>query len=67
MAWTSKNEVTIGQQQKIGFQIAGTQKPPETRAQLSFGLLRSEIYRTLVTFNLARQTALTVRTQASPA
>jgi hypothetical protein len=48
MAWTSKNEVTIGQQQKIGFQIAGIQKPPETRAQLSFGLLRSEIYRTLV-------------------
>jgi hypothetical protein len=48
MAGTSKNEVTIGQQSKIGFQIAGIQKPLETPTQLSFGLLRSEIYRTLM-------------------
>jgi hypothetical protein len=50
MAGTSKNEVTIGQQSIIGFQIAGIQKSLETRAQLSFALLRSEIYRTLVVF-----------------
>jgi hypothetical protein len=33
---------------KIGFQIVGIWKPLETRFQLRFGLLLSEIYRTLV-------------------